>query len=127
VFALQPTLDAGKPNKAMVASRCSTDRLLDADAIFQAASLTKPLIAFFALKLARDGMTDLDAPVSRYLPDGYAHHQNSFGDPDSPKFDLVPASTLARIPVVTLLKHSSGLPNWTSGLLAPEFEPGSRW
>ncbi len=27
----------------------------------------------------------------------------------------------------TLLNHSSGLPNWTSGALTPEFAPGERW
>ena len=69
----------------------------------------------------------MSAPVSRYLPDGYAHRQNPFGGASAAKVDLVPASTLARIPVATLLNHSSGLPNWTNGTLAPKFEPGERW
>lgn len=118
------TLDAGKPNTTVVVSGCSSAQPIHAEAIFQAASLTKPVIAFVALKLVRDGRLDLRAPVSRYMPDGYAHRQNPF---DSSQVDLVPASTLARIPVATLLNHSSGLPNWTRGALSPEFVPGERW
>jgi CubicO group peptidase (beta-lactamase class C family) len=34
---------------------------------------------------------------------------------------------LSRIPVGSLLNHTSGLPNWTSGPLAIRFEPGERW
>lgn len=121
------TLVAGKPNPPVMVSGCSSAPTVHADAVFQAASLTKPVIAFVALKLVKEGKLDLSAPVSRYLPDGYAHRQNPFGGASATNVDLVPASTLARIPVATLLNHSSGLPNWTSGALAPEFKPGERW
>lgn len=121
------TFDAGKPNTPVEVSGCSSARHIDEAAIFQAASLTKPVIAFVALKLVRDGKLDLSAPVSRYLPKGYAHRKNPFGGANAREFDLVPATTLARIPVATLLNHSSGLPNWTSGALFPEFVPGERW
>ncbi len=121
------TLNAGKPNPPVVLSGSSSARPIHPEAIFQAASLTKPVIAFVALKLVRDGRLDLHAPVSRYLPDGYAHRQNPFGGANSSQVDLVPASILAGIPVATLLNHSSGLPNWTKGALAPEFVPGERW
>ena len=121
------TLIAGNPNPPVVMSGCSSVAAVQTDAIFQAASLTKPVIAFVALKLVKEGKLDLSAPVSRFLPDGYAHRQNPFGGASAVKVDLVPASTLARIPVATLLNHSSGLPNWTNGALAPEFEPGERW
>ncbi len=55
------------------------------------------------------------------------HRQNPFGDASDNPVDLVPAHVLARIPVATLLNHSSALPNWTGDTLAPEFEPGTRW
>ena len=71
--------------------------------------------------------TSLNAPVSLYLPYGYIHRQNPFDDTRVPLVDLVPAGTLARISIGTLLNHSSGLPNWTSGALSPEFVPGERW
>ena len=121
------TLDAGKPNNTVVLSGCSSARPIHAEAMFQAASLTKPVVAFVALTLVRDGKLDLSAPVSRYLPDGYIHRQNPFGGANARQVDLVPASTLAGIPVATLLNHSSGLPNWTKGALVPEFVPGERW
>lgn len=121
------TLRGGKPDAPVLVSGCAPDRPVDAGSIFQAASLTKPVIAFTALKLVQEGKLDLGAPVSRYLPDGYRHRQHPFGGADDNRADLVPAATLARIPVATLLNHSSGLPNWTSDALAPEFTPGERW
>lgn len=121
------TLRAGKPNAAVVVSGGASGLDVPADGIFQAASLTKPVIAYVALTLVRDGKLDLSAPVSRYLPEGYAHRQKPFGGKNATEGNWVSAITLARIPVATLLNHSSGLPNWTSGVLAPEFVPGERW
>lgn len=121
------SLEAGKPNAPVVVSGCPSRRPIQADRIFQAASLTKQVIAYVALKLVRDGRLDLRAPVSRYLPDGYAHRQNPFGGLNEAQVDLVPATTLASIRVEMLLNHSSGLPNWTKGRLSPEFVPGERW
>lgn len=111
----------------MLLSGCTSARPVPSNPVFQAASLTKPVIAFAALKLVSDGRLDLRAPVSRYLPKGYAHRQKPFNGPKDNPMDQVPASTLARIPVASLLNHSSGLPNWTRGALSPEFEPGARW
>lgn len=73
--ATYATLEAGRPNTPMAVSGCKSDQPVHAQSIFQAASLTKPVIAFVALKLVRDGGLDLRAPVSRYLPEGYAHRQ----------------------------------------------------
>jgi CubicO group peptidase (beta-lactamase class C family) len=39
------------------------------DTRFPIASITKPITAFAAVRLAEQGVLDLDAPVSRYLPD----------------------------------------------------------
>ena len=121
------TLRAGKPSAPKLVSGCASASPLPPDPVFQAASLTKPVIAFAALKLVSDGRLDLRAPVSRYLPQGYAHRQKPFNGPNDNPSDEGPASTLARIPVASLLNHSSGLPNWTRGALSPEFEPGTRW
>jgi CubicO group peptidase (beta-lactamase class C family) len=121
------TLSAGRPNAPAWLWGCASARPLPADPVFQAASLTKPVIAYTAPKLVREGRLDLRALVSRCLPDGYAHRQKPFNAPKDNAVDQVSASTLSRIPVGTLLNHSSGLPNWTWGALAPEFEPGARW
>ena len=117
------TLRAGQVQPTMVAGSCNAAP----DAVFQAASLTKPVVAYGALRLVLAGQLDLQAPVSHYLPQGYAHYQHVLCRKPGDASDTVPASTLARMPVASLLNHSSGLPNWASGVLAPGFEPGLRW
>lgn len=121
------TLDAGKPNAQVTVSGCPSTRHFTGAPIFQAASLTKPVIAFVALKLVSEGLLDLNAPVSRYLTNGYVHRQNPFSGEKIPEVDLVSVSILANITVATLLNHSSGLPNWSNSTLAPEFKPGEKW
>lgn len=92
--------------------------------LFQAASLTKPLVAFLALQLVRERRLDLDAPLSRYLPHGYSRKPAAAGAEAE-----LSAATLAHIPLRCLLNHSSGLPNWGSswGPLRQDFEAGQRW
>lgn len=117
------TLRAGQVLPTEVVGSCGAAP----DAVFQAASLTKPVVAYGALRLVQAGQLDLQAPVSRYLPKGYVHYQHVLRRAPGDARDTVPASTLARIPVASLLNHTSGLPNWTSGALAPGFDPGQRW
>ncbi|OYU29207.1 MAG: serine hydrolase [Burkholderiales bacterium PBB2] len=90
--------------------------------LFQAASLTKPAVAYLALQLVREGRLDLEAPISRHLAQGYSRKPAAAGAELS-------AATLARIPLRCLLNHSSGLPNWGSslGALRQDFEAGQRW
>ncbi len=121
--AAHATLQAGRVQKTVVAGTCGAAP----DAVFQAASLTKPAVAYAALRLALAGQLDLQAPVSHYLPRGYVHYQHVLRRASGDASDTVPASTLARIPLATLLNHTSGLPNWTSGALMPGFDPGQRW
>lgn len=121
--AAYATLQAGRVQPTALAGHCKAP----ADAVFQAASLTKPVVAYGALRLALAGQLDLQAPVAHYLPQGYVHYQHALRRAPGDASDTVPASTLARIPVAALLNHTSGLPNWTSGALAPGFEPGQRW
>lgn len=116
-------LRAGKAQPTEVAGHCG----VAPDAVFQAASLTKPAVAYGALRLVLAGQLDLQAPVSQYLPQGYVHYQHALRRAPGDASDTVPASTLARIPVASLLNHTSGLPNWTGGALAPAFDPGQRW
>lgn len=120
-------LKAGQALAPTAITGCSADAAGRADAVFQAASLTKPVVAWGALRLTRSGHLDLEAPISHYLRQGYTHYHSALrrspGDPS----DTVPIDTLARIPVATLLNHTSGLPNWTSNKLAAAFDPGSRW
>lgn len=45
-----------------------SDRLMREDTLFLLASVTKPIVAAAAVKLAEQGRIDLDAPVTRWLP-----------------------------------------------------------
>lgn len=124
--AVYVVLRAGVPESPIVVSGC-TGSTVPAHAIFQAASLTKPVVAFAALRLALAGRLDLDAPVSRYLPEGYRHFHSPLKRAAGDAHDLLPAHALERIPVARLLNHSAGFPNWSGGTLSPDFEPGARW
>ena len=119
-------LRAGTPSAPVPVSGCS-EKSTPADAIFQAASLTKPVIAYVALQLVLDGQLDLNAPVSNYLPNGYTHFHSALARSPSDAHDIVPVSALNRVSVAQLLNHSSGLPNWSSGSLRFESEPGAHW
>jgi CubicO group peptidase (beta-lactamase class C family) len=101
---------------------------IEPDMVFRLGSITKQFTAAAILLLVEDGKIDLDAPLSKYLPDY-----------DGPA---------AKVTVAQLLNHSGGLPNYTSLPEYParmredqetgemvdrfreldlEFEPGSRW
>ena len=69
-----------------------TPELLDEDTVFDAASLTKPVVTATLVQLLRErGLLDVDAPLQRYLPD--------CGGADK-----------AGITLRHLLTHTSGLP-----------------
>lgn len=71
-----------------------TGRPVGRDTIFRYASLSKPMVSAAALALAEEGVIDLEAPVTRYLP------------------DFRPRMADGTEPVITLrhlLTHTSGL------------------
>ncbi len=85
---------------------------VDAGTVFEAASLSKPVVAYATLLLADAGVLDLDRPLSTFHP---------------PPMPEDPAS--ARITARHVLSHTSGLPNWRSDDLPARawFEPGTRF
>ena len=119
-------LRTGTPGAPISVSGC-TDSNTQAHAVFQAASLTKPVVAFGALQLALDQLLDLNAPASYYLPNGYKHFHSVLARSPSDPHDVVSRNALSRVSVAQLLNHTSGLPNWSGGALAFESEPGERW
>lgn len=84
--------------------------------VFEAASMSKPLLSMLAMQLVQAGQLDLDRPVLAYRSERFQPPQ--------------PAQ--ARITARMLLSHRSGLPNWRPGdpELGPlelQFEPGQRF
>jgi CubicO group peptidase (beta-lactamase class C family) len=86
---------------------------VDPDAVFEAASLSKPVFAYAVLQLCDRGVLDLDAPLADYMADPYIA--------DEPRLPLITARRV--------LSHTSGLPNWRPNdqPLAMTFAPGERF
>lgn len=81
------------------------------DAIFNIASLTKPVFGMMVLNLIEKGELDLDTPISEF-----------WTDPDVEGNAYVEALT-PRI----ILSHQSGFPNWRGNKkLSFDFEPGTK-
>ncbi|MEP6960689.1 MAG: serine hydrolase domain-containing protein [Acidobacteriota bacterium] len=116
---------------------------VNADSIFQIASMTKPITSVAAMQLVEQGKITLDEPVSKYLPK-LANMQVLEGFTSSGDPILRPAKT--PITLRHLLTHTSGIayPTWheamfkfsQKGGIAPTsvapvvplmFEPGASW
>jgi CubicO group peptidase (beta-lactamase class C family) len=73
---------------------------VDADTVFEIASITKTMTATVAARLAADGRLELDAPVRRYVPD----------------FRVADADVSGRVTVRDLFTHTAG---WFGEYLPP--------
>ncbi len=80
--------------------------------VFEAASLSKPVFAYAALKLVDAGKFDLDKPLKGYLPGNYEVGED-------PRLEQITARRV--------LSHTPGFPNWRSGTLKIHFTPGERF
>jgi CubicO group peptidase (beta-lactamase class C family) len=79
------------------------------DTLFEAASLSKPVLAVAIHDLARERLINLDEPIARHV-------------------DFTSDPTTRLITPRHLLSHSSGLPNWRTEAgseLVSRFKPGS--
>lgn len=88
------------------------------ETVFEAASLSKPVVAAAALALCESGLLSLDAPLSKYLSEP----------------DLLDDPQFAQITLRRVLSHTSGLPNWRPKRFSPKpgpltinFAPGARF
>ncbi|MGD1947365.1 MAG: serine hydrolase domain-containing protein [Croceivirga sp.] len=81
--------------------------------IFEAASLSKPLFAFFVMDYVERGLLNLDTPLYQYMP--YA--------------DIAHDERYKKITARMVLSHTSGFPNWRkdyqNGELFIQFDPGT--
>ena len=86
---------------------------VDADTIFEAASMSKPVFAYAAMKLCERGVMDLDKPLTHYTSQRFLE-----GDP---RLDLITARHV--------LSHTTGFQNWRSkdDPLKIHFTPGTKF
>ncbi len=104
-------VDKGKLEVANVYGVLETGRPATDDAIFSVASLTKPIAALVVLKLVNAGKWNLNTPISQYWTDP----------------DLVGDPRLKKLTTRFILSHRSGFPNWRSGKLSFQYEPGTNY
>ena len=86
---------------------------VDNDTVFEAASVSKTVFAYAAMKLCERGVIGLDTPLTRYMP-------KPFLDGD-PRLQLITARHV--------LSHTSGFQNWRSDKepLKIHFAPGEKF
>lgn len=83
-------------HKAIGVTNIATRTPVDDQSIFEAASLSKPLFAFFVMKTVEDGLLDLDRPLYKYLPFPELEYDR--------RYKWVTARMV--------LDHTTGFPNW---------------
>lgn len=90
----------------------SSKEPVDNDTVFEAASVSKTVFAYAAMKLCERGVISLDAPLTRYSPKPFLE-----GDP---RLELITARHV--------LSHTSGFQNWRSDKepLKINFAPGEK-
>lgn len=92
-----------------------TKEPIDDQTIFEAASMTKPVLAYLVMKAVDEGVMDLDTPLYQYLPN----------------YDLDHDDRYKTITARTVLTHSTGLPNWRyvnkGQYLTLAFDPGTQF
>lgn len=91
----------------------ASGRLVDNNTMFEAASLSKPVFAYAAMKLCEKGVMDVDTPLTKYTSERFLE-----GDP---RLDLITARHV--------LCHTSGFQSWRSEKepLRIHFTPGEKF
>ena len=83
-------------HNAFGVSSADTKETINELSIFEGASISKPVFAYFVMKMADKGQLDLDTPLYKYMP-----------YPDIEKDERYKAITARMV-----LSHQSGFPNW---------------
>jgi len=102
-------------NKTYGVRNTMTQKPVDENTLFEAASITKPVFAFAVERLADRGVIDLDKPLYEYLP----YKDIEYDD----RYKLITARHV--------LTHRTGFPNWRwmnpDGKLNIRFTPGTSY
>ena len=91
-------------------------RPIDMQSLYQACSISKVPLAYFAVKMAQDGLLDLERPLCEYHP-GLLDHFKTERDRERAK----------RLTARIVLTHVSGLPNKGYRKMTFLHEPGERY
>lgn len=123
-------IDAGKVVRVRAYGlRNAAGDPLHEDTIMYGASLTKAVFAYTVMQLAEEGVIDLDAPISRYLPKPLPEYTDNKGY--GPYQDLAGDERWRQLTARILLSHRSGFANFA--FLEPDeklrfhFDPGARY
>jgi len=88
-------------------------KLVTDKTIFESASLSKPLFAYFTMTFVEEGVLELDVPLYKYLP--YE--------------DIAYDDRYKKITARMVLSHTTGFPNWRpeedNSKLTIQFDPGT--
>jgi CubicO group peptidase (beta-lactamase class C family) len=106
-------IDQGKVIQTSVFGELEAGKKAPLNAVWNVASLTKPVTALIALKFVDAGEWDLDEPISNYYMENELKSDSRYG----------------LLTTRMILSHQSGLPNWRGeqGALRFEFTPGERF
>ena len=105
------------------ASGCQPEMIPNPDTVFEVASLSKPVFAYAVLKLVQQGKLDLDAPIAKYLPVGFAQ-QSPFLALSN---DGQVSTKLDMVTVRMALNHTAGLTNLDQSKPTLQSDPGQQW
>jgi CubicO group peptidase (beta-lactamase class C family) len=91
---------------------------VEVNIMFEAASLSKPVFAYAALKMCETGAMDLDVPLITYYPPEVMARRLDPSQPDLPK-----------VTMRHVLAHTSGFGNWgdPDQIGKIQFTPGDHW
>ncbi|MBV9496772.1 MAG: beta-lactamase family protein [Acidobacteria bacterium] len=81
------------------------------DAVFNVASLTKPVVTMLTLKLVAAGRWDLDKPLAKFWVDP----------------DVADDPRAQKLTTRHVLSHQTGFPNWRDKKLAFQADPGTKF
>jgi len=89
--------------------------------VFRAASLSKPVFAYLVLRLADEGVLDLDRPLYQYLSRPLSEYPDYADLAAEPRYRAITARMA--------LSHTTGFPNWrwqsSDNRLTIMFDPGT--
>ncbi len=102
---------------------------LQADTVMYGASLTKTVFGYTVMRLADEGLLELDRPIAHYLAKPLPDYPDE--DRYAPWSDLAGDERWRRLTPRMLLTHSAGFANFAflepDGRLRFHFEPGTRY